>query len=320
MTIQETPYSHSYAEFMELRQFLIDTYAAYGRLYNWSPARWTDWRCGGNAVQHRDDPDFFTRNVRVWRTGAGEVAGFVVSEYGGALFLQTHPAYPGLEAAMLDWIEHRWGPERAELQIEVYAGDARRAALLAARGYQDVGEAGNMREYDPSAPLPDFPLPAGFRFASLAGNSDRAAHVEAVRSAFWGNAAITLDWFASKRQSPGYNLDWDLAVIAPDGRHAAFALAWPEPAVSMAEIDPVGAQPDFQRMGLGKAVLAELFRRLAAAGIRRAYIGAAGEPYHSNRLYERMRPLHTWPVRNWVLRRAAAADAHAETHGQAGGA
>ncbi len=320
MTIQDFPYSHSSAEHMELRQFLIDTYAAYGRLYNWSAARWEDWKYGGNSVRRRDDPAFFTRNVRVWRTGAGAVAGFVVSEYGGAIFLQTHPAHAGLEPDMLRWIEEEWGPERAEIQIEVYADDAPRAALLAARGYRDAGETGNMREYDPSTPLPDCPLPSGFHIATLAESYDPPAHVEAVRSAFWGNPAATLDWFANKNRAPGYSLEWDLAVVAPDGRHAAFALAWPVAAASMAEIDPVGTQPDFQRMGLGKAVLTELFRRLAAAGIRRAYIGSAGEPYHSNRLYERLRPLHTWPVRNWVLRRAAAAEAGLEAAGQAGGA
>jgi ribosomal protein S18 acetylase RimI-like enzyme len=37
--------------------------------------------------------------------------------------------------------------------------------------------------------------------------------------------------------------------------------------------EPVGTHPDFQRKGLGKAVMVEGMRRMKAAGMRRAVVG-----------------------------------------------
>ncbi len=37
--------------------------------------------------------------------------------------------------------------------------------------------------------------------------------------------------------------------------------------------EPVDTHPDFQRKGLGKAVMAEGMRRMKAAGMRRAIVG-----------------------------------------------
>jgi ribosomal protein S18 acetylase RimI-like enzyme len=37
--------------------------------------------------------------------------------------------------------------------------------------------------------------------------------------------------------------------------------------------EPVGTHPDFQRHGLGKAVMAEGLHRMQAAGMRRAVVG-----------------------------------------------
>jgi mycothiol synthase len=54
----------------------------------------------------------------------------------------------------------------------------------------------------------------------------------------------------------------------------------------MAIFEPVGTDPDFQRRGLGKAVLSEGFRRLRALGARVAYVNSADDNPASNALYE----------------------------------
>ncbi len=42
--------------------------------------------------------------------------------------------------------------------------------------------------------------------------------------------------------------------------------------MGVAQVEPTGVHPDFQRFGLGRALLAEMFRRMCACGARRATV------------------------------------------------
>jgi GNAT superfamily N-acetyltransferase len=70
-----------------------------------------------------------------------------------------------------------------------------------------------------------------------------------------------------------YDGERDLFVRAPDGRGASACTIWFDPVNAVGLFEPVGTHPDFQRQGLGKAVMAEGMRRMQAAGMRRAVVG-----------------------------------------------
>ena len=52
-------------------------------------------------------------------------------------------------------------------------------------------------------------------------------------------------------------------VSAPDGRLAAYCIAWFDPRTTTTEIEPLGTHPEFRRLGLGRAIVNEVFRRSA---------------------------------------------------------
>jgi len=62
-----TPYDGTECTFSEVLEFLSETYQLYGRLQNWSVNRFGNWRFGGNARRHKNDPEFFSRNLHIWR-------------------------------------------------------------------------------------------------------------------------------------------------------------------------------------------------------------------------------------------------------------
>jgi len=62
-------------------------------------------------------------------------------------------------------------------------------------------------------------------------------------------------------------------VRSPDGPGASACTIWLDPVNGIGLFEPVGTHPDFQRQGLGKAVMAEGLRRMRAAGMRRAIVG-----------------------------------------------
>ena len=131
-------------------------------------------------------------------------------------------------------------------------------------------------------------LPSGYRVRHVAGEHE----VEA-------RAAVSHGAFASKREaehhrqdylefmrSPVYTPDLDLVAVASDSRFAAFCICWLDNVNQVGLFEPVGTHPDFQRKGLGKAVVCEGLRRMKARGMTTAVLCVEHDNPAAQRLYE----------------------------------
>jgi GNAT superfamily N-acetyltransferase len=293
-SIRDCDYTFSDAEFEEMWQLLIDSYAITGKPHNWPFAEFENWL----YASWDEPPEYFIGRVHLWRNRAGELIGFC-NLYRTTTFLQVHPEYRSVEAAMLDWAECNWGGEKARIETRAYQYDAERKELLARRGYEDSGAGANVHAYDVSRPYPALDLPPGFRIESLAENGNIDDLIATERATF-NSDYLDRNWFEGKSSAPSYSSDWSLSVISSEGQHVAFALVWVDDQNKVAQIDPVGTHPDFRRRGFAKALLSECFRLLHAAGIRRAYIESAPEPSISNRLYDSLQPVKRYQANRWV--------------------
>lgn len=295
----DAPFVDTPACLAELRALLVTSYAQTGRPDSWLVGRLDDWRYGANAQRDRAQPGFFAANAHLWRGPGGALLGFCVSEDGGdGVFLAAHPQLPALEASMLDWAETVWAAGRDTLVTYAFTHQEQRIQRLQERGYTDTGECGRLYTYSLAhAPGPTA-LPTGFRITSVAESGNVDSHIAAVRSAF-GRATLDRDWYTSKVTAPTYAAAWDLAVVGPDDEHVAFCTAHLDTTNRIAELDPIGTRPEFQRYGLAKALVSECFRRLRDCGIRFAYIGAGAEPAVGNRLYLALRPTIVAPEHAW---------------------
>lgn len=123
--------------------------------------------------------------------------------------------------------------------------------------------------------LPDAPLPPGFTVCDVRSPEDGRRRAEVTHAAFQSEAAWDAYWveYASFMGSAVYDGGRDLFVRAPDGRGAAACTIWYDAVNGVGLFEPVATHPDFQRRGLGKAVMAEGLRRMQAAGMRRAVLG-----------------------------------------------
>jgi GNAT superfamily N-acetyltransferase len=69
-------------------------------------------------------------------------------------------------------------------------------------------------------------------------------------------------------QSPGYDRHRDLVVFDEvNGRVAAFAVHWVDDDLSLAQLEPVGTDPDYWQRGLARILLATTFEKLAGEGV-----------------------------------------------------
>src|SRR6185295_4769368 len=78
-----------------------------------------------------------------------------------------------------------------------------------------------------------------------------------------------------------YRADLDCIAVAPDGRVAAYCLAWLDDRNRAGELEPVGTHADFRRLGLASAVCTFALQRLRDEGAERAVVCARGDAAHS---------------------------------------
>ena len=298
MPYTAAPYNDT--DFDELRDALVRWYPGWDRPDNWLLARIESWRFRGSAWRYHDDPEYWAANAHCFRDETGALAGFVVSEYGNdELFLQVDPARRDVEPVMLDWIDTVWAAGRERIAVFALQDDTTRVALLTERGYTENGCDGNTYRYDLTRAYPDATLPSGFRLTTMEEFGDIAAQAAAVCAAF-DTTNVTEGVMKFRRIAPTYHPDWDLVVATDDGQCASFGTLWVDRQNRIAEFEPIGTQPKFQRRGLARALILSGFRRLAAEGIHTVYIGSGPEPAVGNRLYQGLEPVAMYPFIRWA--------------------
>jgi mycothiol synthase len=132
------------------------------------------------------------------------------------------------------------------------------------------------------------PLPEGYIVRSSAGERDALARARAQYGAF--GSTLPFDTYAERfrrfMQSPVYVPEFDMLAETPDGQIGAFSIIWPDAVNKVGLFEPVGTHPDFQRRGLGKAVMTEALRRLQDLGMTEACVCTNANNTPAVKLYE----------------------------------
>jgi GNAT superfamily N-acetyltransferase len=227
------------------------------------------------------------RNIRVWEF-VGEArthlaAWALLSRHEGTFDLFVHPALHGTPAhvaVMADYVT--WAEERARAVGIQYLSpfwvldyDTVMVRLLKAHGFvalEGLPPPLFARSLDD---LPPVQLPEGFAVQSVQDLHDGRLRAAVTHGAFRAHDDWDAYWaeYAQFIGSAVYEGERDLFVRSPDDRGAAACTIWFDPVNGVGLFEPVATHPDFQRRGLGKAVMAEGMRRMQAAGMRRAILG-----------------------------------------------
>ena len=248
----------------------------------------------------------YATSTYLWEADpGGEPVAWVLFSPWHTFDLFAHPAAVTSQQrlAMFTWAEgHLAAQLRAEgaqqiSTIWISEHDSAAIAHLTARGFQR-GDGDNLvfaaRHLDDLGPAP--PLPPGFQVRPVAGEHEaerRAAPQYAAFGSSWDMARYVAR-YRRLMQSPVYDPQRDLMVIAPGGQAAAFCIYWLDDTNRVGHFEPVGTHPDFRRQGLGRAVVWEGLRRMAARGMVSATVCAESDNPAARRLYESLglRPAH----------------------------
>lgn len=173
--------------------------------------------------------------------------------------------------ALVAWARHRLGG-RGEVAW-VGDDDEEMVAHLESQGLAPVWtNRSYLWDLDRSA-VPDPDLPEGWVLRHLEGEHEadnrRTASHRAFRSKM--DEAAHLERYLKFMRSAAYEPERDLVAVAPDGRIASFVVWWPD-RTGIAQIEPFGTHPDFQRQGVGRALLYHALIEMREAGMHRVRV------------------------------------------------
>lgn len=227
-----------------------------------------------------------TRMTQVWKTAEGTFAGYACLNMGetfAALIFEYAPAFAetDLGSQMAAWGERAfqgsYKGHAGELTSTVRDTDPERIRLLEQHGFTREDDSVVHMERDLRQPIPTPRLPEGFTIRCLAGPQEVEAWVQLHRAAF-GTENMTVEYRNAMIQAPGYDRSLDLIAAAPDSRLAAYVVCGVfETAEKTGYTDPVATHPDYQRMGLSRALLLTGLGLLKARGITTARLSTGSD-------------------------------------------
>lgn len=217
--------------------------------------------------------------VTVWTDEEG-IAGFCLNlRFDNAIEVYAHPRYRGTSSELTMLLGatdesvrlmHRLGRDASTVIIDVWACDTVRQDMLRSLDFKRHQLWGYLAEQSLDKPIAAPLLPDGFylRAATWA----EAEALATLRNAAFGDDLSAEDYRATVMQA-GYDPENERVVVAPDGRLAGSACLLVDAVNQTGLIEPLVVHPDFQRLGLGRALLLHGMQRMQQAGMQIAVIG-----------------------------------------------
>jgi ribosomal protein S18 acetylase RimI-like enzyme len=292
-------YSNTPSDFWDVWNLLSDLSYKQFDTWGWDFCRFEFWYYRIHAIKHNTDPDFFERNLHLWRDKFNQLRGIFLSEYGQKdIHVIVHPDYLDLEDQIFHWIENKWVKDQSHLETTVPRHNTKRQHLLASYGYAFHGEDGYKYRYDLKTVNVDYTLESGFEIQALRKDTDQAKKILLVRNAF-SNNRFTRDHYDSTMKAPSYTPSLDLSIVSPMGKYVAYCMGWINQKTNEGCIEPVGAHADYRRRGFATALVKECFRRMKSLSVQYVTIGG------NSQFYDSLKPMHSIPEDRWLKKRLA---------------
>ncbi len=223
------------------------------------------------------------RNTRLWFDKTGQLCAYAILSEDTLLFDSLEGQPTSYEEHILQWAIESLDPAQFDsLWTTCRDDNSTRINFLQAHGFQLQPDAALHYARSLQQPIPQPSLPPGFSIRPLHGEAEAPAAAELHRAAF-GTGYMTTENRLNMMRTSDYDPTLDLLAIAPDGRLAAYCMV----AIHAAEnqrtgrkeghTDPLATHPQFQRMGLARALLLTGLRLLQKRGIQTARLGTDSE-------------------------------------------
>lgn len=235
------------------------------------------------------------QDAMLWHSIDGLVLGFAAWQQPWAVldfYVRPAPEQQEVEEAIFTWAAQHFRQldgERGKplpYWAEAREDDLERLALLERQDFDlDDEYAYVLLSHPLTEQRAALSPPAGFVLRPIAGLDEVDAYVTLHRRAF-GSMTMTPEWRGRSFGMPRHLPELDLVAVAPDGRLAGFCVCWPNLEQEIGQIEPFGIDPEFQGLGLGRALLSEICRRLDQLGMTDVLVETETTRSPARSLYE----------------------------------
>lgn len=303
MTIKQRQYTSTTGfteDYMAVKAFLKRIYKDnFNSPQSWIWNRW-EWMF---SLPYLDEATL--SRIGVWEC-EDQIIGLATYEQSlGDVWLSLDPDYPELKSEMIAYAMSHLAAVDAQgeksLRVCLLENDEAFAKHAAGFGFVPDGDNEATAIYRIVDPLPQVVLPEGFRIVSLAEEND----LMKIHRVLWkgfnhvGEPPIeTLHQRQRMQSGPEFDLSLALAVKSPEGDFVSFCNLWHDPKTNYAIVEPMATVPEYRKMGLGRALLLEGFRRCAGRGANKVYVGSEQIFYYK----VGFEPLinHLWWQKKWT--------------------
>jgi predicted N-acetyltransferase YhbS len=219
--------------------------------------------------------------IGIWEDDGNIVAVAHYESRLGEVFFEFHPQYRHLQNELLGYAEtNLYGTtDEGKSFVHVFVNDFDREliSLVGMHSYlKDDNETRTLMQFVIPNPFPAITLPEGFRLKSLSDDCNWTKIHRVLWRGFNHPGEPPEDEIEDRKkmlEAPNFKYDLKIVVETPNGQFASFCGMWYEPVNHYAYVEPVATDPDFRRMGLGKAAVLEGIRRCGILGATVAYVG-----------------------------------------------
>jgi GNAT superfamily N-acetyltransferase len=220
------------------------------------------------------------KNIRLWFYDNLPIAWAYVDNFNNLLWEVDHQYAGQLGTEVVGWgedcIRRMSSNERSSaLDANCREDYTERIAFLKQHGFNQLEDTTVTMERPLSSTIPDPELPPGFVIRPIAGTQEAEA-VAAMHRAALGTEYMTTENRLVLMSTSGYDPSLDLVVVAPDGSIAANCICSVNLQDKIGFTDPISTHPQFQRMGLARALLLTGLRLLQERGMSYARLGTGG--------------------------------------------
>ena len=144
--------------------------------------------------------------------------------------------------------------------------------------------------------IPEVLLPEGFTIKSLAEENDFHKINQVLWRGFNHEGPAPEEEVQGRRemqQAPNFRKDLNIVVVAPEGHYVSYSGIWYVEDNRLAYVEPVATDPDYRRMGLGKAAVLECVRRVSELGAEVVWVGS-GQEFYKAIGFTKMFAIHPW--------------------------
>ena len=282
-------------DFGRISDFLYTLYEPDNLDGNWFQPIWEYAYC------HPWFDDDSVSHIGIWEDEGAIVATALYELRLGEAFLQVARGYEGLKPEMLAYAEEQLVGMNDDgvpyLDVFVSSFDTEFESLVRSRGFvENPTHDRPMTRFTIPEPFPAFGVPEGFTVKSLADDND----LKKVDRVLWRGfnhegepPEDSADGRKRMQSGPHFRHDLTMVVEAPDGQFAAFAGLWFDHVNRIAYVEPVATDPDYRRLGLGRAAVMEGVRRCRELGATVAFVGST-QPFYLSMGFELVYTAKCW--------------------------